>query len=163
HGPHRAGARGGTPGERFPGGEACLQVPGVSVGEGGKIPPVLTRQSFIGATILHWPVVVLRKLRTGEPMDKDLFDFLQAFREETTRRFDEVSQRFDKMERETSQRFDKMDHETSQRFDKMERETSQRFDKMERETSQRFDETSQRFEKLEIEVRGLYIVVENLR
>jgi len=40
-------------------------------------------------------VVGSRKLRTGEPMDKDLLEFLQSFREETTRRFDEIGQEFD--------------------------------------------------------------------
>ena len=96
------------------------------------------------------------KLRTGEPMDKDLLEFLQAFREETTKRFDEMGQ---EVGREIRQEVGSLREETIRRFDEMGQEVHE----LRQEVHAQREDNAQRFEKLETEVRGAHIIVEDLR
>ena len=61
-------------------------------------------------------------------MDKDLLDFLQAFREETSKRFDEMGQEVHSLREETSKRFDEMGQRFDARIDTLQEETTQRLD-----------------------------------
>lgn len=95
-------------------------------------------------------------------MDQELLEYLQAFRAENTKRFDELGQRIEG----TNQEVRSLREETSQ----LRQETAQRFDGVNQEvrslrdeTTQLRQETTQRFDKLETEVRSVYIEVENLQ
>jgi chromosome segregation ATPase len=124
----------------------------------------LNRQSSIHAILPaedHGSVV---QLKNKELMDQELLEYLQAFRAENAKRFDELGQRIDG----TSQEVRSLREETTQ----LRQETAQRFDATERrfdETERRFDEVNQefrsirgRFDKLETDVQGVHVIVESL-
>lgn len=122
-------------------------------------------------------------------MDKDLLDFLHSFREETTKRFDEMGQEFQNVRQELSQGLQDVRQELQQEFQNVRQELSQGLQDVRQELQQEIqkvrqefgqglqgvrqelrqeirslrEEDAQRFEKLETEVRGFHIVVESLR
>jgi uncharacterized coiled-coil DUF342 family protein len=102
-------------------------------------------------------------------MDQELLEYLQAFRAENAKRFDELGQRIDG----TNQEVRSLRDETAQRFDEMGQRidgTNQEVRSLREETAQRFDEVDQefhsirgRFDKLETDVQGVYVKVEHLQ
>ncbi len=96
-------------------------------------------------------------------MDRDLLEFLQSFREETTKRFDEmgqeVRQEVRSLREETTRRFDGIEQE----FQNVRLESGQEFQNVRQELRSLREENEQRFEKMENEVRGAHILFEDLR
>jgi len=95
-------------------------------------------------------------------MDQELLEYLQAFRAENAKQFDALGQEVRSLRGETERRFD----ETTQRFDGVNQEVRS----LREETGQRLEEVNQefhsirgRFDKLENDVQGVYVVVEDLR
>src|ERR1700681_903726 len=94
-------------------------------------------------------------------MDQDLREYLEAFRAENSKRFDELGQRIDG----TNQEVRSLREETTQRFDGMNQEVRslrEETTQLREGTALRFDETAHRFDKLETDVQGVYIRVEHL-
>ncbi|MEA2604096.1 MAG: hypothetical protein QOF89_5088 [Acidobacteriota bacterium] len=100
-------------------------------------------------------------------MDKDLLDFLQAFREETSKRFDEMGQEVGSLREETSKRFDEMGQEVRQEVGSLREETSKRFDEMGQRFDARIDtfqeETTQRLDAVGADAQRAHILIEDLR
>lgn len=69
-------------------------------------------------------------------MDQDLREYLEAFREDNAKRFDELGQEVRSLREETERRFDEVDQE--------------------------FRSTRRRFDKLETDVQGVHVIVESL-
>jgi hypothetical protein len=65
---------------------------------------------------------------------------LDDFREETTRRFDEVDRRFKEAKEDTAHRFDEVDR---------------RFNEVDRRFKEAKEDTARRFDKVDAEVRGV--------
>jgi archaellum component FlaC len=84
-------------------------------------------------------------------MDRELLEYLQAFRAENAKQFEELGQRING----TNQEVRSLRGETERRFD----ETARRFD----EVDQEFRSIRGRFDKLENDVQGVYVTVENLK
>jgi hypothetical protein len=97
----------------------------------------LSRRSSIHAILPTKDHGSVAQLKNKETMDQDLLEYLQAFSAENAKRFDELGQRIEG--------------------------TNQEVRSLREETTQFRQETAQRFDKLETEVRSVYIEVENLQ
>ena len=95
-------------------------------------------------------------------MDQELLEYIQAFRAENAKQFDELGQRIEGTNQEVRtlrEETTQLRQETGRRFD----ETERRFDEVNQEVRSLREDTAQRFDKLETEVRSVYIEVENLQ
>src|SRR5436305_823071 len=91
-------------------------------------------------------------------MDQDLLNYLDQRFSSIDQRFSSIDQRFSSID----QRFDQVDQrfqETGQQIQTLREETAQRFDRVDL----RFDDVDQRIEKLEEEIRGAYVLIEDLQ
>src|SRR5436305_1690101 len=102
-------------------------------------------------------------------MDQDLLKYLDQRFSAIDQRFNEVNRRFDKIDERfegVDQRFSEVDQrfqETGQQIQVVREGTAQQIQALREENAGNFREVDQRFDRLETEVRGAWISIEDLR